>query len=271
MTRTLREMVIVITGASAGIGQALAEVCAKEGARLVLAARRSDRLEELNRKLGGNHLPIVCDVSRTDDCKNLIDRAMSHFGRIDTLVCNAGFGIYKPVADLTPQQTRGLFDTNVFGTTDCIHFALPHMVKQDKRDGYRGQIMLVSSAAVRRGVPYIGTYSATKAAQLSIAEALRVELHSARIAVTSVHPIQTSTEFGQVAEAQGDTKIAGSPTSQTADHVARTMLRAIQRPRAEVWPSMPSGWVLSFGTLMPSLVDRVMRKYLKQVEREQEK
>lgn len=265
--RNLNEMVVVITGASAGIGKALAEQLGAAGARLVLAARRMDRLDELNRALGGGHTCIQADVSKLEDCRRLIDTAFERHGRIDTLVCNAGFGIYKWVVDTTPADTRSIFETNVFGSTDCIYFALPRMLQQERRDGWSGQIMLVSSAAGRRGFPCIGMYSATKAAQFSLAEAMRVELKPRGIAVTSVHPIHTSTEFGKVAESKGRLQMISGPMGQSVEYVARRMKQAIERPRVEVWPSRSAGWALGIGTLIPRLMDRGVAMYRKQVEK----
>lgn len=267
--RSIQGMVIVITGASAGIGEELARQLHVRGARLVLTARRQDRLEALNRSLGDAHVTAVADVSKTEDCQCLVDTAYSAFGRIDTLVLNAGFGLYPRVHETTPEQTRQLFATNVFGTTDCIHFAVPRMLQQEPRDGYRGQVMIVSSAAARRGVPFLGVYSATKAAQLSIAEALRVELAPQRLAVTSVHPIMTKTEFGATAERLGAVvlpKKDRATKSQSVDHVARRMIAAIGEPVPEVWPSRPSRFALSLATLMPSLADRILTRYRTRVE-----
>src|SRR5215217_1305708 len=99
MKRQLEGMVVAITGASAGIGKALAEQLARRGAKLSLCARRVDRLEELNRQLGGNHLCIAADVSKLEDCENFVRRTHQHFGRIDTLVCNAGYGSVRTLAE----------------------------------------------------------------------------------------------------------------------------------------------------------------------------
>lgn len=262
-------MVVVITGASAGIGRALAEHMHARGAKLVLSARRLELLEALNQSLGGQHLVVTADVAKQEDCRRLIDVAIARFGRIDTLVCNAGYGIYFPVHQTSPQQMRDIFATNVFGTTDCIDAALPHLLKQPPRDGWRGQVVVVSSFVGRRAVPLMGAYSATKAAQLSIAEAMRVELRDQRIAVTSVHPIMTKTEFGQVAEAASPTKLPASNRDrfqQSVEHVVRRMIAAIERPQPEVWPSRPSRWLAGLGTLMPKLIDRGMAQYLQKVE-----
>jgi short-subunit dehydrogenase len=267
MKRDLREMVIVITGASAGIGKALAEALSPRGAKLVLAARRADRLDALNAQLGGKHLTVVADVAKREDCDRLIARSIEHFGRIDTLVLNAGFGYYKLVADTTPEEVRRIFATNVFGTTDCIAAAMPHLLKQEVRDGYRAQIMIVSSAAARRSPPYIGVYGATKAAQLGIAESMRVELRPSRSPSQASTPIRTKTEFGQVAEAEGDVKMPRSGVGQTVEQVANAMIRGIERPRAEVWPHRLSRWGLGLATVAPGLVDRVLRRYHSRVAR----
>jgi short-subunit dehydrogenase len=167
------------------------------------------------------------------------------------------------VVDTSAEEMLQIFRTNLFGTTDCIRFAVPVMMQQEICEGYRGQIMIVSSGAARRGLPFFGPYSATKAAQLSIAEALRVEVHPNNIAVTSVHPIGTATEFFDVAEQQGGTGRKLPPRKavdvvQTPQKVAKKMVRAIERPKREVWPMPPARWLLSLATLMPGVADRIM-------------
>lgn len=265
--RSLKDMVVVITGASAGIGRAVAEECHRRGARLVLAARRMEKLEELNQSLGGQHLCVAADVAKTEDCRRLIDESVQHFGRVDTLICNAGYGIYRRLWNTPIENVRAIFATNVFGTTDCITFALPSMLKQERRDGWRGQIMIVSSVVGRRGIPFLSYYSATKAAQFTLAEALRVELRPYRIAVTSVHPIQTRTEFGAVATTSAEIQWPESPMDQTVDHVARKMVDAIARPKPEVWPSRMARWLFNGGTFVPRLFDAALSNYRKKVER----
>ncbi|MBC7784015.1 MAG: SDR family NAD(P)-dependent oxidoreductase [Burkholderiales bacterium] len=266
--RDLRGMVVVITGASAGIGAALARSLHRCDAKLVLAARRKERLDSLNAELGNEHHVVQADVAREQDCRNIIDETIARFGRIDTLVANAGYGIYETVDQTSPAQFRDIFAANVFGTTDLIHAAIPEMLKQHAEDGYRGQVMIVSSVAARRGVPYLGAYSATKAAQLSIAEAMRVELADNKIAVTSVHPIMTKTEFGTTAESRGRIVLPRSDRdlmTQSVEHVARRMVEGIARPRAEVWPSAVSRILVGLGTLIPMTVDRMMAGYYQRV------
>jgi short-subunit dehydrogenase len=265
MPRELKDMVVIITGASAGIGRALAEELSGRGARLALSARRLDRLEELNASLGAQHLVMRADVAQPDDCRKIVEEAINRFGRIDTLVCNAGYGIARPTAEMTIEEMRNIFATNVFGTTDCIHFAFPHLLKQSPRDGWRGQIMIVSSAMAKRAVPHFGAYAATKAAQLSFAEALRVELRPHDIAVTSVHPIGTRTEFfDQVAQQSGGKRVSPATTErirQTAQTVARRMAAAIRRPRAELWTLRTARLAMAVPGLCPALADRFLAYY----------
>lgn len=268
MARQLQQMVVAITGASAGIGKALAEQLHAAGATLSMCARRIERLEELNQTLGGKHLCVRADVANPADCDAFVQATVERFGRIDTLVCNAGYGFVRTVSDCTHDEVRKIFETNVFGTTDCIRAAVPIMAKQEMRDGVRGQIMIVSSAASRRGLPFFGPYAATKAAQLSIAEALRVELKPRGIAVTCVMPVGTDTEFFGVAEDKTGIRrpVSDTKVRQSAATVARKMTRAIERPARELWPLRPSRWVLNLQTFFPGIADRLMARYYRQID-----
>lgn len=259
-------MVVVITGASSGIGAELAHRLSPRGAKLVLAARRTDKLEELNRELGGKHLCVSCDVSNPDDCRTLIARAIEKYSRIDTLVANAGYGKYTLTHEFTHDDVAKMFATNVYGTIDLLNAAVPFLARQSPRDGWRAQLMIVSSAAARRGVPYLGPYAATKAAQLSIAEAMRIELADQNIAVTSVHPVATKTEFGQQAESAGDIKMPRSVgAQQTVEHVVKKMIRAIEKPRPEIWPHTPTRYALALAAAMPRFADFMMKRFLRDI------
>lgn len=268
--RQLRDMTVLITGASAGIGAALARQLHAHGARLVLSARREDRLHQLNRELGGQHLVVPADVALPDHCARLIDVAFNAFPRLDTLVLNAGYGDMRPVAETEPHHLQAIFATNLLGTLEPIRLALPRLLAQPPRDPpsdpTRAQLMIVSSAAARRGLPYFGAYSATKAAQLSIAEALRVEIRGRGIPVTTVHPVGTATEFFDVAQARGNRKMpprVPGDIQQSADQVAAAMVRAIRKPGnhgGEVWPFKPARFALSLATLLPGFTDRIMAK-----------
>lgn len=266
-------MNVIITGASGGIGAALARELVAKGARVVISARRMDKLQELSNQLGADRaIPIRADVAADDDCRNLISQSAKVLGRIDTLVCNAGYGLLRSVAQTSHAEMERIFATNVLGTSDCVRYVVPVMLKQEPRNGWRGQIMIVSSAAGRRGLPYFGAYSATKSAQLGLAEALRVELKPEYIAVSSVHPVTTETDFFTTAEREGRGKMPPRGTRevvQSAATVARKMIAAIGRPRPEVWPFRPARIGVGLATLMPRITDRAMAAAYKQFQRVQ--
>ena len=268
MARQLQGMVVAITGASAGIGKTLAEKLSASGARPGDVRGASIGWKNSISSWAGIIYVLQADVGKTTDCENFVRRSVEHFGRLDTLVCNAGYGFVRTVAETSHDEMRQIFETNVFGTTDCIHAAVAIMVKQELRDGYRGQIVIVSSAAAKRGLPFFGAYAATKAAQLSLAEALRVELKPRGIAVTSVHPIGTNTEFFGVAEGKTGMRrpVTDARFRQSARTVARKMARAIEHPKIELWPLRPSRWLLNFQAFIPNIADRVMGRYYRQID-----
>ncbi len=269
MKRSLDGLCVLVTGASSGIGAALAEQLAAGGARLALAARRLERLKELNARLGGKHQVLIADVADAEACRTLVADAHAALGRLDAVVCNAGYGATQLSWKQTPEDVRRMFATNVHGTHDVVYHAVPLMLSQPPRDGWRGQLVFVSSAAARRGIPFLGPYAATKAAQLSMAEALRVELAEDQIAVTSVHPAGTATEFGDVAEREGGvaiTNFGGRGGNQTAAQVAKAMVRGIVRPTPEVWPARGYRQVLALNALAPRFGDAAMRRLKRSVD-----
>ena len=260
MRRDLKKMVTVITGASSGIGRALAVDLAARGATLVLAARRLGKLQEAARMCSGEHLCISADVSCPQDCRRIIDAAIEKYGRIDTLVCNAGFGFARPFDAMTEEDIRKIFDANLFGTINCCQAAVSQMKQQSPRDGFRGQLMIVSSACARRGLPFFSTYAATKAAQLSLAEGLRIELKPSQIAVTSVHPVLCETDFFTTAnDLSGMSPAAlAHGAKQSPQVVARRMVAGIEKPVRELWPKKMSRLSLLIATALPGVVDKVM-------------
>ena len=166
--------VIAITGASAGIGRATALRLARDGAAVAICARRADRLDAVAAEIaaaGGQALPIVADVTRADDMDALVARTVERFGRLDVMMCNAGFGIAGAIDDITPAQMQKLMDVNYIGTYHAARAALPVFRRQRS-----GHVIIVSSIVGKRGVPYMGAYSATKFAQVGLAECLRSEL-----------------------------------------------------------------------------------------------
>src|SRR6187200_1462886 len=165
--------VAAITGASSGIGLAIARHLAAAGATVVLGARRADRLQEAIediRRRGGAAQAVPMDVTVEADVQRLADRAVSGFGRLDIMVCNAGFGYYGTVEDTPPDIMRRMLDVNFLGTYFGARAALPIF----RRAG-RGHLIVVSSIVGRRGIAQMSGYSATKAAQVGFVESLRTE------------------------------------------------------------------------------------------------
>jgi NADP-dependent 3-hydroxy acid dehydrogenase YdfG len=189
------EPVLLITGASSGIGAATARRAAQTGYRIVLAARREDRLRELAEELGGAQRAIAvrCDVSDWEDEQALAQAALDSFGRIDAVFANAGFGAQRGFLEESVEHWRSMVLTNVLGTALTIRATLPHLLERGS-----GHYLITSSVAGRRVLPG-SLYSATKWAVTAIGEALRSELRQMHdntgIRVTLIEPGMTDTEF----------------------------------------------------------------------------
>jgi NAD(P)-dependent dehydrogenase (short-subunit alcohol dehydrogenase family) len=253
---------IVITGASSGIGRATALACARAGMPVAVGARRRDKLDALVAEItsmGGRAVSTPTNVDRPEDCRRLIDLAVGEFGSLYSVFANAGFGIHKPMHETTEAELRAIFETNFFGTMNTIRPALPHLLAEKS-----GHIVVCSSCLAKTGTPLHGAYSATKACQDHIARAMRIELWPRGIAVSSVHPIGTRTEFFAQAEANsGPIKdvLPGPPGlfMQSPDKVARAVVRRLRRGRGgEIWTSQPARLAFASVDLFPSLADRVL-------------
>jgi NAD(P)-dependent dehydrogenase (short-subunit alcohol dehydrogenase family) len=189
--------VAVVTGASAGIGEATVRWLAREGARVVMAARRLDRLNQIKREIeaaGGVAHPIVADVTNEDDRRRLIKETVEKFGRIDALVNNAGYGQRGPIEIVPVEKIRQNFETNLFSLIALTQLAIPVMREQGS-----GRIINISSVAGRIARPLSSVYDATKHALEAISDGLRGELAPFGIQVVIIEPGFILTEFTQVA------------------------------------------------------------------------
>jgi NAD(P)-dependent dehydrogenase (short-subunit alcohol dehydrogenase family) len=256
-------MCIAVTGASSGIGRAIAREAAVRGARVVVGARRIEQLQETAAGFP-NIIPLPVDVSDEVASREWVRKAATLLGRLDVVVANAGYGELCSVSDYQADQLRRMFEVNVMGSWwTCVEAAAAIRRQSVGPSGLRGQVMMISSAAARRGLPMFGPYSATKAAQLSLCESLRIELRDEKIAVTSVHPVGTRTEFFEVAERTGKgrmpPRMAGD-VQQSAEHVARRVCDAMGRRVREVWPFRPARFMLGLACVWPALADRIMYK-----------
>lgn len=253
-----RGRVALITGASAGIGAATARVLAAAGMRLALGARRRDRLEALASELGARGAEVSVhplDVTDAAALRAMVDGVTRRYGALDVLVNNAARGLAARFEDTTPAEFRELLELNLLAPIVAMQAVLPQMRQQG-----RGHIINVSSVVGRRNMPGRAAYGATKFALGAVSEALRLELRGTGIHVSLVYPIYTATEFHQVETRRMTMRRAG-PT-QTADAVARAILRCVRRPRPEVYPYRPARLLAGLSALFPRLVDRAMGRAL---------
>lgn len=255
----LKGRVAVVTGASSGIGLAVSRQLAREGVAVVMGARRADRLEAASadiRSAGGRAETVAMDVTSESDVARLVECALQAFGRLDIMICNAGFGYYGTVEETSGETMRRMMDVNFTGTFYGARAALPVF-----RAAGRGHLMIVSSIVGRRGIAQMSGYSATKAAQAGFAEALRAEFAGTDIHVSVVFPVSTDTEFKYAMERDFGHSVAGLGPKQSVDAVARAMVGGLRRPAPEIYPYRLSRGLAIINALAPGSADRMVRKY----------
>jgi short-subunit dehydrogenase len=264
MGRTLQGTRILITGASSGIGHRLAEQAVGAGARVALAARSADRLEEIARSLsaidGADVLPITADITVEADRTRLLQTAAERFDGLDVLVNNAGVASFGHFTSSTEEILRRVMEVNFFAPTELIRQAIPLLVR-----GKQPAIVNVSSMCGRRGVPAWSEYSASKFALCGLTEALRGEMARFDIDVLLVLPGLTNTNLHtNLLHNAGKMKIdfAGG---QPPEHVARTILRSLARNRTETVVGWEASWILRVNRWLPRLVDRLLARRVRKL------
>ena len=220
----------VITGASSGIGEALAHLFAREQQALVLVARRKDKLEglakALNSKYGVKVHVIALDLQQIGAAAQLMNEVSNLKLTVDTLVNNAGFGVSAPFAKSDASQTSGMMQLNMVALTELTHMVLPMMLERG-----HGRIMNIASVVAFQPCPYFAVYAATKAYVLSFTEALAEEMRGRGILVTAVCPGSTATEFHDVAHTKGSLL---TQIQDTAETVAEEGYKALNNGKSVV-------------------------------------
>ena len=251
--------VVVVTGASMGIGEAIARAWADQGASVVLLSRDVARAEAARARIAHPErtLALACDVRHRAEIDRVVALALDHYGAIDIWVNNAGHGLLDSVAQVDMALCRETFDTNFFGALMAMQAVVPVM----KRAG-SGAIINISSVAGHVALPYHGVYSATKFAMNAIGKAARIELMSAGIHVMTVCPGYVRTDFGANAWRGNETKQVrpASVRGISPERVARAILRGYKKKKREVivpWTMHP---VVKLYQLVPGLFEWGMRR-----------
>jgi len=254
-----KNKIVLITGASSGIGRETAIEFAKLGANLILVARRKDKLEQIEDELKKYNVSILacqCDISKKDQVKELSETVLEKFSSVDILVNNAGFAIYGSVSDLSINDIESQMETNYFGMVYCIKNFLPSMLKKKS-----GHIVNVASVAASFGLPGIASYCASKFAMLGFSEGLKYELKDTGIGITVVSPIMVRTNFFDHSSFEKMPKY--SPTSLDPKTVAKAILKAANSSRLEiVVPSVVRGAIWMKNTF-PFFINPILGKSFK--------
>jgi short-subunit dehydrogenase len=254
----LKDKVVLITGASMGIGEACAHAFARRGARLILTARSAANLERVRRALAPAPAEaLAADLSRPEEAPVLVERALGCYGRVDVLVNNAGVGLYLPFWAAEERHIRQLIEVNLFAPIALIRGVLPHMRRQAG-----GAIVNVSSLAGKIPLPWLTLYSASKAALNYLSEGLRMELRGTGIRVVLVCPGYVATGFPQHVLG-GEIPRAVAKRQHftiTPEQCARAIVQGVEKDKRTV-VTPRSGWLLvALARLLPWPVHAVLAR-----------
>ena len=258
----MNDKVVIITGASSGIGRALAKEFAARGARLSLGARRTELLEQLQNELQETKILITkTDVSDENDCRLLIEETIKRFGQIDVLINNAGISMRALFEELDTKVIRQLMDVNFFGTVYCSKFALPHLLKT------KGSLVGVISIAGYVGLPGRTGYSASKFAIRGFLDTVRIENLKKGLHVLVAAPGFTASEVRKVALTNDGSQQGETPRDESkmmsSEECARHIVRAIEKRKRELILTFTEGKLTVFlGKFFPSLLDKLTYNHM---------
>jgi short-subunit dehydrogenase len=261
--RPLADQVVVITGASSGIGLVTARMAARRGARLVLAARNSQALRTLCEEIeadGGGATYVVADVGNEDDVARIARTAVATYGRFDTWVNNAGVSIFGHIEDVSIRDMHRVFDTVFWGVVHGSLAAVRHY--RDRGDG-AGALINIGSFFGDRATPLQSTYASAKFAVHGFTEALRVELAAehAPVSVTLVHPGRIDTPYNEHAHSYIEQQPAHRGMIYPPEAVAEAILFAAEHPKRDLYVGSQAKLLLAAANVAPKLVDAVMKRY----------
>jgi short-subunit dehydrogenase len=255
---SLQNKVVVITGASSGIGKALADAALARGARVAVCARNLEKLQALFAP-SEQLLFAKADVSREDDCKNFIAKVVAKWGGVDVLINNAGISMRALFEDVDLAVIRELMDINFWGTVYCTKYALPTVMQR------KGVVAGMSSIAGYRGLPGRTGYSASKFAMQGFLESLRTELLHTGVHVMWVSPGFTASNIRNVARSSDGSAQAETPLDEsklmTAEECARRTLDAIEQRKRTVVMTTQGKLAVWLNKLLPAVADKMVYKH----------
>jgi short-subunit dehydrogenase len=258
---SLKDKVVIITGASSGIGEATAYAFAKQKCKLVLGARNYEKLEVVLKKcteLGAECIAVECDVSKEEDCKNLIEKSIQKFNTINILINNAGISMRALFADLDISVLKTVMGINFWGTVYCTKYAMPYLLKE------KGSVIGVSSVAGIKGLPGRTGYSASKFAMNGFMDSLRIENLKTGLHVGVICPGYTTSNIRNTAlnkegKAQTETPLDESKL-MPAERVADEILKMIEQRKAEIVLSSQGKITKLINKFFPRLLDKMVYK-----------
>ena len=227
----IKNKVIIITGASQGIGLAAAKFLSAKGAKIVLAARTKEKIQQSAAELP-DALAIPTDMRKAGDIKNLIAKTLEKYGRIDILINNAGQGIYGPLESINVDDFRKVMELNIFGVVEAMQAVIPEMRSQGG-----GMIINVSSGLSRRYIPGLSAYASTKHALNALTFTARQELEKDHIIVSTILPKMTATDFGKNSVGSRPDfsgRPGGMPEIDSAEKVAEKIGELIETEKEEI-------------------------------------
>ncbi len=253
----LKNKVVVVTGASSGIGALIAEKLSAEGAHVVLCARSADRLQEVGERISGSHELAIMDVRNSEQVESVMKGIQRQHGRIDVLVNNAGYGKFEAIMEMSVEEFQGMMDVNYMGIVRCTQAVLPGMLE---RGG--GQIVNIASMAGKIGTAKSTSYTATKHAVLGFSNALRQELRHTGITVSTVNPGPIDTPFFSLADPTGGYVKNVSWFMMKADYVADQVVKLVRKRKEELNLPRLASFGIRLYQLFPRFADRVSYKWM---------
>jgi len=259
----MKDKIIIITGASSGIGKALAFECAGRGAKLCLGARDGEKLTMIRERLkeaGTEVIILKTDVTKKEDCRSLVEAAVSHFGRVDILINNAGISMRALFEEVDLDVIKKVMDTNFWGTVYCTKFSLPYLIRSG------GSLVGVSSVAGYKGLPGRAGYSASKFAMQGFLEVIRIENRRKGVHVLIACPGFTASNIRNTALAKDGSQQGESPRDETsmmtAEEVAQHICHAIEKRKHRITLTLQGKMTVWLNKFCPGFMDRLVYNHM---------